>query len=355
MAYQRSTTHRGRLLLAWLAVPIAAACGRVDSPLQLSTFHGSTMGTTFTVKVVAGTLSENQQARVQALIEEELVEVDGKMSHYLEDSELSRFNRSRDTRPVDVSEDTLEVFRHAQELARLTGGAFDITVGSLVNAWGFGPDPRAMKSPSGEVIARLVSQLGHTKLELDLEESTVRKTEPTLTCDLSAIAKGYAVDQVAEALEREGFAHHMVEVGGEIRAAGLNEAGQPWRIAIERPVPGAVVPQRIVPLSNLAMATSGDYRNYYEMDGMRISHTIDPRTGYPVTHRLASVSVIDELCVRADGLATALAVIGPEEGYDLAIEQGLAVLFIVRDDEGRFREQMTPAFEGVVNPRKGVQ
>ena len=313
------------------------------------------MGTTFTVKVVGGTLSEDRQARVQALIEEELDEVEAKMSHYLEDSELSRFNRSRETRPFTVSEDTLEVFRHAQELARLTDGAFDITVGPLVNAWGFGPEGRELEPPPDEVIAQLVTQLGYTKLELHLEESTVRKTESSLTCDLSAIAKGYAVDQVAEALESDGFAHHMVEVGGEIRAAGLNEAGQSWRIAIEQPGSGASVPQRIVPLSNLAMATSGDYRNYYEVDGMRISHTIDPRTGYPVTHRLASVTVIDELGVRADGLATALAVLGPEAGYDLAIDQGLAALFVVRDGEGGFREQATPAFDDAVSPRKGVQ
>ena len=335
---------------------IALVCGRVDRSSQLSTFHGSTMGTTFTVKVVTGTLSESKRVRVQTLIEKELDEIDGKMSHYLHESDLSRLNKSRDTRPINVSGDTLAVFQHAQELAWLTGGAFDITVGALVNAWGFGPGRRPIEPPSDETLARLVSQSGYTKLEIDLEESTIRKTEPTLTCDLSAIAKGYAVDRVTDALERKGFAHHMIEVGGEIRVTGLNESNQPWRIAIERPVPtSGLIAQRIVWLSDSAMATSGDYRNFYEMGGTRISHTIDPRSGRPVEHRLFSVSVVDELCARADGLATALAVLGPEEGYELAASQGWAALFIVSGDEGGFIEQMTPSFAGMVRRQRGVQ
>ena len=309
------------------------------------------MGTTFMVEVVTETLGEERQAEVLELIEAELDEVNTKMSHYLEDSELSRFNRSRDTSPFAVSEETLEVFRHAQELARLSSGAFDVTVGPLVDAWGFGPEERVIEPSEprpDEVIGRLLAHVGYTKIELDLEHSTIRKTEPSVACDLSAIAKGYGVDQVSEALRREGFGDHLVEVGGEVRAAGLNAAGQPWRIAIERPGSGGAVPGRIVPLSNLAMATSGDYRNYYEVGGVRFSHTIDPRTGYPISHALASVSVVDELSVRADGLATALAVLGPDEGYELAVEQDLAALFIVRDGEGGFRERATPAFERLV-------
>ena len=345
---------------ALLTALIAAACGGPDRGPRLYTFQGSTMGTTFMVKVVTETLGEERQAEVLELIEAELDEVDTKMSHYLEDSELSRFNRSRDTSPFAVSEETLDVFRHAQELARLSGGAFDVTVGPLVDAWGFGPEGRVIEPVEpiepiepieqrpDEVISRLIAHVGYTKIELDLEHSTIRKTDPSVACDLSAIAKGYGVDQVSEALRREGFGDHLVEVGGEVRAAGLNDAGQPWRIAIEQPGSGGTVPGRIVPLSNLAMATSGDYRNYYEVGGVRFSHTIDPRTGYPVSHALASVSVVDELSVRADGLATALAVLGPDEGYELAVEQDLAALFIVRDGEGGLRERATPAFERLV-------
>ena len=342
---------------ALLAALIAAACGGPDRGPHLYAFQGFTMGTTFMVKVVTETLGEERQAEVLELIEAELDEVDTKMSHYLEDSELSRFNRSRDTSPFAVSEETLEVFRHAQEVARLSGGAFDVTVGPLVDAWGFGPEERVIEpieptEPTerrpDEVISRLMAQVGYTKIELDLEHSTIRKTDPSVACDLSAIAKGYGVDQVSEALRREGFGDHLVEVGGEVRAAGLNDAGQPWRIAIEQPGSGGTVPGRIVPLSNLAMATSGDYRNYYEVGGVRFSHTIDPRTGYPISHALASVSVVDELSVRADGLATALAVLGPDEGYELAVEQDLAALFIVRDGEGALRERATPAFERLV-------
>jgi thiamine biosynthesis lipoprotein len=170
-------------------------------------------------------------------------------------------------------------------------------------------------------------------------------------CDLSAIAPGYAVDRVAEALASEGFRDYLVEVGGEVRAAGVNDAGDAWRIAIERPVPEERVMQRIVPLSGMAMATSGGYRNFYEREGIRYSHTIDPRTGRPVTHNLASVTVVDELCARADGLATGLLVLGPEDGYALAVEHDLAVLFIVAEEKG-FRERATPAFEAL---QKGVQ
>ena len=327
--------HHGLLAVpALLTALIAAACGGPDRGPHLYAFQGSTMGTTFMVKVVTETLGEERQAEVLELIEAELDEVDTKMSHYLEDSELSRFNRFRDTSPFAVSEETLEVFRHAQEVARLSSGAFDVTVGPLVDAWGFGPEERVIEpieptEPTergpDEVISRLMAQVGYTKIELDLEHSTIRKTDPSVACDLSAIAKGYGVDQVSEALRREGFGDHLVEVGGEVRAAGLNDAGQLWRIAIEQPGSGGTVPGRIVPLSDLAMATSGDYRNYYEVGDVRFSHTIDPRTGYPISHALASVSVVDELSVRADGLTTALAVLGPDEGYELAVEQDLAV------------------------------
>jgi thiamine biosynthesis lipoprotein len=304
------------------------------------------MGTTFTVKVVAESLGEDDEVRLQDLIESELESIDQKMSHYLEDSELSRFNRSRDTTPFTVSPETLEVFRHAQELSALTGGAFDVTAGILVNAWGFGPDERGDTPPSEEEIARARERSGYRKLELDPKSITIRKREPLLYSDLSAIAKGYGVDRVAEALERDGLFDYMVEVGGEVRTGGKNDAGKDWRIAIEQPVPGRRAIQRIVPLSGLAMATSGGYRNFYEVDGALFSHTIDPRTGRPISHRLASVSVVDELCVRADGLATGLLVLGPEEGYALAVEQDIAALFLVTGkDDGAFEELATPALQ----------
>jgi thiamine biosynthesis lipoprotein len=221
----------------------------------------------------------------------------------------------------------------------------DITVGPLVNAWGFGPDARPETIPSDAEIAGLLEKVGYTKLVLDSESSSLRKSEPGLLCDLSAIAKGYGVDRVAEALDGLSIQDYMVEVGGEVRTRGLNDQGQAWRIGIERPsVEGRVI-QQVLSLSNGAMATSGDYRNYYEVDGVRYSHMIDPRSGRPITHRLASVSIVEERCTRADGLATALLVLGPDEGYRLAVANDLAVLFMVKDDEEGFKGLATPAFE----------
>jgi thiamine biosynthesis lipoprotein len=200
------------------------------------------------------------------------------------------------------------------------------------------------------MIAGLLEQLGYTKLELDPAALTVRKTEPHLRCDLSAIAKGYAVDLAAVALDKEGLTDYMVEVGGEVRTRGVNDSGQSWRIGIERPLAGDRVLQRVIGLSGFSMASSGDYRNYYEVDGKRVSHTIDPRTGRPITHRLAAVSIVDELCVRADGLATTLMVLGPEEGYQLAVKHNVAALFLVHDEEAEsgFKELTTPSFDRLV-------
>lgn len=307
------------------------------------------MGTTFTVKVVAENLTEANQIRLQRLIEDELRAVNGKMSHYLEDSELSQFNRSRETTPFVVSQSTLEVFRHAAEVSALTGGAFDITAGPLINIWGFGPEGHAETLPSDAEIARALERSGYDKLEIDEENATIRKKRPDLYCDLSAIAKGYGVDRVAESLDRDGLTNYMVEVGGEVRTSGTNDSGNAWRIAIEQPVPGQRAIQRIVPLSGLAMATSGGYRNFYDVDGARFSHTIDPRTGRPITHRLASVSVVDELSVRADALATGLLVLGPEEGYKLGVDRKLAALFLIEEEGGEFQELATPAFQRLLD------
>ncbi len=308
-------------------------------------FRGATMGTYYSVKVAATGLSEQQSARIRAEIEGELEDVNTKMSTWIEDSELSRFNRHAETLPFGVSTATFEVVSAALEIAQLSGGAYDVTIGPLVDAWGFGAGADSLDLSDDE-IRSLVESVGYGKLELDAEACTLRKLRPDLRCDLSSIAKGYAVDRVAEALAVAGFADVWVEVGGEVRAAGRNAGGRVWRLGIERPQLEPGVLQRIVPLDDAAVATSGDYRNYRERDGARISHIIDPRSGLPVRHRLASVSVVHPKCMTADALATALMVLGPEEGWELAMSEGLAVLFLVRDGNG-FSERMTPAFEAL--------
>ena len=240
--------------------------------------------------------------------------------------------------------------RAAQEISERTGGAYDVTVGPLVNAWGFGAE-ESRPDLGGEEIAALLERVGFEQLELDAEERTLRRRRADLYVDLSSIAKGYAVDLVAEALAAEGLGDVWVEVGGEVRAAGRNAEGRAWRLGIERPrlEPGAL--QRILPLADAAVATSGDYRNYRERDGVRFSHIIDPRSGWPIRHRLASVSVVHERCTVADGLATALLVLGPDEGWEMALADDLAVLFLVRDGDD-FAERMTPRFEALLESAK---
>jgi FAD:protein FMN transferase len=329
--------------LLWLVSP---ACQNRPPAWETHVLEGSTMGTTFTIKVVARNIGPTTQARLQDLIERELDEVDSKMSTYRPDSELSRFNRWRETTPFTVSPETLRVFQLAQEVSELTEGAFDVTAAPLVDLWGFGPSGPRQTPPSEQEIAEARARTDYRKIRIHPETESLRKLDPRSSCDLSAIAKGYAVDRVAELLEREHLTDYMVEVGGEVRTGGLNDARAPWRIAIERPVVGERDIERIVPLSGLAMATSGGYRNFFEAGGIRYSHTIDPHTGRPISNALAAVSVVAPLCARADALATGLLVLGPDKGYDLAVRHGLAALFLV-EDGGGFRERPTPTFEAL--------
>lgn len=337
-----------RRLFGLLLAACACACARPDAELPVHVFDGAAMGTAWTVRVVTNApWPQADRDRVGAEIQAVLDDVESKMSHYDPASELSRFNRRRTTEPFPVSADTFEVFREARRLAELTGGALDVTVGPLVNAWGFGPVEPDRFPPDGELLARLRRHVGRARIELDASALTLRKTDPETEGDLSAVAKGYGVDRVADALREAGLARFLVEVGGEIAAAGTNHLDRPWRVGIESPSAAGGL-QRVVPLRDRALATSGDYRNRREVEGGWVSHTIDPRTGRPVEHGLASVSVVADRCVVADGLATALEVLGPDDGYALAVEQEWAALFLVRGDDGAIRERATPAFSGFV-------
>ena len=246
-----------------------------------------------------------------------------------------RFNPNAD--PLPLSAETFSVLETARDVSELTGGAFDITVGPLVDAWGFGPGGPA-DPPSDGKIRFLLGETGWSRLLLHSGSRTVRKALPALRCDLSAIAKGYAVDRVSEALEGLGFRNHLVEVGGEIRAAGSNPRGEDWRVGIERPDSAGRLVQRIVGLTDIAAATSGDYRNFQEAGGVRYGHVLDPRSGRPAESRVASATVFDRSAMRADALATALVVLGEDDGLALAEREGLAALLIVREGEGRLRE-----------------
>ncbi len=314
---------------------------------HLWTITGPTMGTSFTIKVAPGDPDDEAlEKRTTDAIQAALKDVNQKMSTYQPDSELSTFNKTPSTEPVTVSEDLHKVMAESLRISTLSGGAFDVTVGPLVNAWGFGP--KDMGTPPGpKELDTLAPKIGYQRLSLagDKGARTLKKAHPEMYVDLSAIAKGFGVDQVARSLDGLGHEHYMVEVGGEVRAKGEKSKGQPWRIGIEKPDAKLQAVQEVVELHNLSMATSGNYRNFYEKDGKRLSHTINPTTGQPVEHRLASVSVLHQDCMTADAWATTLNVLGEEKGFALAAEQKLAAFLLIKQADGTFIEKTTPAFE----------
>jgi thiamine biosynthesis lipoprotein len=306
---------------------------------------GPAFGTTFTVKVVAED-SEQVRAQIASLVHEAVDRVDLAMSTYRSDSEIEKFNR-HGIEPFPVSPDLLEVVSEAQRVSRLTGGAFDITVGPLVDVWGFGPGG-AMETPSDQQLLELLAITGYEQILVDTRAGTLAKTHESCRIDLSAIAKGFTVDRVATSFAAAGFRNFMVEIGGEVSARGRNGAGRVWQIGIERPDADGRAVHVAVPLSNLSLATSGDYRNFVVRDGVRLSHTIDPRIGRPISHSLASVSVIHASCMTADAIATALEVLGPEDGFDLAERLELPALFLLREADERFRERPTRVWQALV-------
>jgi FAD:protein FMN transferase len=309
---------------------------------------GPTMGTSFTVVLAGSEFDRDDLARVQAQIDAELRAVNAEMSTYREDSELSRFNRSGAHEPFAASPQLLEVVALAKRVGEQSGGAFDVTVGPLVDAWGFGPgDPTQRVELDDAEIAALRELVGDDKLLVDRTRGSLSKAVAGLRVDLSAIAKGHGNDRVAAVLDAASYDRYMIEIGGEVRVRGSNPSGEPWKVGIERPTAdaaGSRAVQTILRVRDVSVATSGGYRNYWERDGVRYSHTLDPRTGRPIDHALASVTVIhEESAAHADAWATALNVLGPDEGPALAERLGLAAYFLVRTREG-FETRSTSAF-----------
>lgn len=322
-----------------LAVLFLAGCQRAPKQ-EVVGFNGLTMGTTYSVRWVDS--GDRQVEPLRSKVDALLKDVNRHMSTYIQDSELSLFNKAPAGSRVEISEGLADVVGSALKLSEETGGAYDVTVGPLVNLWGFGPDGRVVKAPSAEQLEALRSRVGYHALTLSADGYLTKAGDQYV--DLSSIAKGYGVDKVAELLEKEGIVNYLVEIGGELRAGGVKPGGVDWRVAIESPLSGAREVERVIAVKDVGIATSGDYRNYFEQDGMRFSHTIDPRTGYPIRHRLASVTVLQPRCKDADALATALLVLGEEEGVRFAREREIPAFFIVKNDDG-FREISTPEFE----------
>jgi thiamine biosynthesis lipoprotein len=267
------------------------------------------------------------------------------MSTYIKDSELSQFNQWKSIEPFPMSLQTIEVLKEAKRLGKISAGLLDVTVGPLVNLWGFGPQSRPEKIPSDKLIQATRQLVGLEKLIIG--PTWASKTNPNLYVDLSTIAKGYAVDQITQLLQTYNIENLLVEIGGEMRLSGVKASGEAWKIAIEKPETEQRTAQEIITIGDNAVATSGDYRIYYEQDGVRYSHLIDPTTGYPITHNVVSVTVIHPSSMTADGLATALIVMGKEKALALADKYDIAVLLITKEKDG-FNEYTSDKFVQLV-------
>jgi len=326
---------------------LLSAVGCHRTPPMVAVITGETMGTTYTVKL-AGLPESQSVGDVKAGIEKRLETVNRQMSTWRKDSEISRFNVETGTDWFPVSKETVAVVQEADRVSRLSGGAFDVTVGPLVNLWSFGPENRPRKIPDKDEIKARLRRVGFQRLSFRVDPPALKKANANLSVDLSAIAKGFGVDRIADYLDGLNLTGYMVEIGGEVRCKGTKADGGAWKIGIQSPKNRKTAPIRVVALKDRAMATSGDYRNYFEQDGRRYSHTIDPRTGRPIAHRLVSVSVVADSCMTADALATTIMVLGPVEGYNFAEKHQLFVLLIVADGQG-FRMQATPSFSKLLD------
>ena len=329
-------------LIPVLIILLLITAGCRQEP-QLIRLGGDTMGTTWSVSVVH---SEQQttQSDLQTLIEQRLAHINRLMSTYDPGSEISRFNRRQEVSWFPISVETYLVVRQALQVSALSNGAFDISVGPLVNLWGFGPTERPQHPPSEKQIAAIHATVGYQHLDLHAHPPAIRKDIPGLQIDLSAIAKGYAVDMVGDLLKLQGYNDFLVEIGGELLAAGFRGPDMLWRIALEQPLEGVREVATVLPVTATAVATSGNYRNFYVEDGERYVHTIDPVSGRPIRHQLASATVLDPSCARADALATTLMVMGEEQAISFSEQQNIPVhLMIHRGTE--MESYQSPAFK----------
>lgn len=303
------------------------------SELDFLSLNGATMGTHYSIKIVAKEVALDEY-NLHATIKDILQGINQSMSTYIDDSELSRFNQTQTTAWQLVSPDLYHVIKQAVVIGEQTSGAFDPTIGLLVNLWGFGASSIPVKIPNDALIQSTQQHTGYKKIKIHQSANQIAKIDLELALDLSAIAKGFAIDKIADYLDQQGIEHYLVEIGGDLISKGQNARQQDWQIGIEKPNPFEQTVQRVISLPDIAMATSGDYRNYYEKDGVRYTHVIDPNTGKPITHKLASVTVLHQSAMVADAMATAFMVLGETAAMRLANQLKLAVYMIVKTEMG---------------------
>lgn len=360
-SYLKTTLALGGSVLAPAGVLGLVGCSGTSKPAELAGFDGKIMGTSYSVRLGQSLpVGDPRHSELATQIHEVLHDVDLHMSTWRPTSELSMLNTSADGDWQTLSEPTTRVLAHALNTSEISHGAFDATVGPLVDLWGFGAGStnhanasastteKLLQKPSTRQIRQRLAQVGSGAIEIDLQANTVRKLNAETRLDLSGIAKGHAVDRVAMLLDEQGFDSYLVEVGGELKARGLKPDANGWKVAIERPLAGQRDVFRIVDLTDAAIATSGDYRNFFADGGQRYSHSIDPRTGKPVEHELASVSVVASSTMTADALSTALMVMGPAEAMDFAEQQSVAVHMILKSGSA-LKEEYSSSFEALLS------
>ncbi|WP_205647150.1 FAD:protein FMN transferase [Aeromonas jandaei] len=325
--------------------------GCQPQPPAQTRIQGKTMGTYFVV-----TLSDpfpGGEPALKSEVENLLARMNSEISTYDPDSLISRFNKGPANTPFVIPAAMAQIVRQGIDAGHLTNGKLDVTVGPLVNLWGFGPDKRPVKRPDEAAIAAARHKVGIDKLTLTPQGDhfLLEKSIPELYLDLSTLGEGAASDEIAALLESKGVNNYLIEVAGAVRSKGHNSKGSPWRVAIVEPSdqPGAF--SDIVIPNGMALSTAGSYRNYYELDGQRYSHIIDPATGQPITHKLVSASVITPTALEADALDTALMVMGPTEAMAFAKQHKLAVYLIVKTDKG-FKATHTPQFAPYLAEKK---
>lgn len=337
----RITHFKLGLQLLVVMIVSLSILGCSEPKLTNSTFKGQTMGTFYDIKLAHFPLTKSEQSSIHTEINRRLEQVNDQMSTYRPHSELSRFNVSQAVNDFPVSEGTARVVAESIRIHEITSGAFDITLGPLVNLWGFGPNNLPQEKPTAEMIKAAQSRVGIE--HLSNTQNTLSKNIDTLYLDLSGIAKGYGADVIAEYLESLGIENYIVGLGGDLRAKGINANNLSWQIAIEKASTTEHSVQHVVAVGNNAIVTSGSYRNYYDLNDERFSHTIDPITGLPAQHNLVSVTVIHPSAMTADGFATAFMAMGVEQGIKLARQEKLAVYMIYKSGDD-FKEVYTDSF-----------
>jgi len=330
-----------RSLLITLLLLISSCVDKTnnDDEIKYRQFIGFTMGTTYQITLES---TQEKQLSLKQSIDARLIEINQLMSTYIKNSELSLFNLNESDLCIPMSVDNLFVIAEAQKVSNQTNGKFDITLDPLINAWGFDSKQTNDNIPEDAVISNLLKEIGFTKLTV--QKKCILKETKTLSVNLSAIAKGYAVDQIAKLISGSGVNNYLVEIGGETASKGVNSKLKTWRLAIEAPIDETRRIQKIFEPHNLGVATSGNYRNYFEKDGKRYSHTIDPTTGKPVTHNLASVTVLHQQTMLADAYATAFMVMGEESSLAFAEENKIAIYLLIKTSEG-FVERHSSEFD----------